>query len=306
VTSYPNKRLLITLVTLALTLVFSAPGIAAAQFETRSSFPVQLDPNSIAVGDFNRDGRADLAVASSFNTSQISVMLGNGNGTFQRPALYSAGSEPDAIAVADMNHDGNLDLVVGNFLSSDISVLLGKGDGTFGSPKSYSLPVLGSATAIAVGDFNNDKNLDVAVIESSSSCLCFMVFLGNKDGTLQIPPLVTDIGGFPAHFAIGDFNSDGKLDVAISSSIFASDQLQIFTGNGDGTFTPGNVYLSGRGSFDVKAGDLTGNHNLDLVVGVGGGVAVAWGRSRLFYRTNNLPALHDMDRSRRFQCGRQA
>jgi hypothetical protein len=105
---------------------------AWAQFETRTVVPTLQSPSSIAVDDFNRDGKQDVAVASRLSTSQISVFLGNGDGTLRSPSLYAAGSDPVSLATADFNGDGNLDLVVADYAySNNVNILLGKGDGTF-------------------------------------------------------------------------------------------------------------------------------------------------------------------------------
>jgi hypothetical protein len=244
---------------------------ASAQFEARGTYRVEAFPSAMAVGDFDRDGNLDIAVADDLQSTHVSVFMGNGDGTFRAPALYSADNEPDAIAVADLNHDGIPDLIVGNYLSGDISVLLGKGDGTFTAANNYFVGSLGSLTAVAVGDFNGDGKLDVLAIDQNSACECLVTFLGNGDGTLQTGVKETLVGLSLSNMAVGDFNADGKLDVAVSELFFTTSQLQIFLGNGDGTFHPGETYLSGQGAFDVKAGRIDKDENLDLVVGIGGG-----------------------------------
>jgi len=206
------------------------------------------------------------------------VLLGNGDGTFKPPVLYSAGDEPVAIATADFNHDGNLDLVVGNFLSSNISVLLGNGDGTFQAPVYYDLPALGSATFVAVADFNNDGKLDVAVVDQGScggKGECIVIFLGNGDGTFQTPSIDTPTGFDLNEFAVGDFNHDGNLDLAVSEFYGGASQLQILLGNGDGTFSQGAAYLSGLLPTDVQAAYLAKDQNLDLVVSEVNGTGMA-------------------------------
>src|SRR5207245_8102031 len=113
-------------------------------------------PNTIAVGDFNADGKLDLAVVNGGNAngvSSVSILLGNGNGTF-----YAAGNYPAAfgtsVAVGDFNRDGKLDLVVVNFGTSSVSVLLGNGDGTFRTAANYGAD--NASTSVAIGDFNGD------------------------------------------------------------------------------------------------------------------------------------------------------
>ena len=254
-------------ITLAIVVGFGLVPALHAQFETRTTIPFGfVYPPSIAVGDFNHDGKLDLAAANYLEATQVTVALGNGDGTFQTPVLYVAGNEPDAVVAADVNHDGNLDLVVGNYLGSNLAVLLGNGDGTFQTPRNYDLPILGSPTYVAVGDFNNDGNPDLFAIEASTSCQCALVFLGNGDGTFQTPPITTVTTYNLYGFAIGDFNSDGKLDLALAENAFNATQLQIFLGNGDGSFRLGAAYLPGSSPGQVVAADLNGDHHLDLVV----------------------------------------
>lgn len=267
--------------------------LAQAQFETRASVAAPSGAQSFAVGDFNNDGKLDIADPNYFNSTQISVFLGNGDGTFQAPVLYGAGNEPDTVVAADLNHDGNLDLVVGNFLSGNVSVLLGNGDGTFRSAENYDLPTSGSATFVGVGDFNGDGNPDLAAIESNSSCQCIVLFLGNGDGTFQTPPITYSSVFNLSAFAIGDFNSDGKLDLAVTEYGLTGNQLEILLGNGDGSFQSGGTYLSGQGPFDVQAAYLNNqDHNLDLVVTIGGGLSVLLGNGDGTFRgpTTYTPA----------------
>ena len=125
------------------------------------SYPVGVGPSSLVVGDFNGDGKPDLAVAN-YQSNSVSVLLGNGDGTFQAARNSVVGAAPTSIAEGDFNGEGKLDLVVANFLDNSVSILLGNGDGTFhnapNSPLSMYRPNL-----VAVGDFNGDGKLDVIV-----------------------------------------------------------------------------------------------------------------------------------------------
>src|SRR5881397_3916039 len=128
----------LSLLVVAIVFLSSAlPNPAPAQtvsFIARADLEVGTNPRSVAVGDFNGDGRLDLAVtnASSYDVpGTVSVLLGNGDGTFQSALSFAAGSNPLSVAVGDVNGDGRLDLAVANYYSNDVSVLLGNGDGTF-------------------------------------------------------------------------------------------------------------------------------------------------------------------------------
>ena len=134
-------------------------------FETAHSYAVGILPESVAVGDFNGDGKLDLAVANQ-GSGTVSILLGNGDGTFQTAKSYAVGSNPDSVAVGDFTGDGTLDLAVTNAGSNTVSVLLGKGDGTFLAATSYatgSVPV-----SVAVGDFTGDGKLDLAVADDTN------------------------------------------------------------------------------------------------------------------------------------------
>jgi hypothetical protein len=137
----------------------------------------------------------------------VSILLGNGDGTFQPAVAYAAGKSPGCVAVGDFNLDGSLDLVV-NSDSNYITVLLGNGDGTFRSPNPY--PSLEHPGSLALGDFNGDGKPDLAISNNSF----VVILLGDGDGTFQ-PPTAYNAGYLPIAVTVGDFNGDGKLDLAV-------------------------------------------------------------------------------------------
>ena len=238
-------------------------------------------PLSLAVGDFNGDGKSDLAVASLFNgggTGSLSVLLGNGDGTFQTALTYPLGTYPGSIAVGDFNGDHKLDVALGNtlLLPGTISVLLGNGDGSFQAPENFDAG--GDAEALAVADFNGDGTLDLATVNdynnSSDGQSQAGVLIGNGDGTFQPAqdfPLGTHRShegdeGYPAFIKVGDLNGDGKPDLAIANEHANTTGVSLLLGNGDGTFQTPQVLATAYPTSSVALGDFNGDGKPDLAV----------------------------------------
>jgi hypothetical protein len=178
----------------------------------------------VAIGDFNGDGKSDLVVNNA-NDNTVSVLLGNGDGTFQAQVTYQAGSGPYSVTLADLNGDGKLDLVVPNAYDQTVSVLLGNGDGTFQTQATYLAGVF--PASVAVGDFNGDGKPDLVV--ALQGAYSVSVLLGNGDGTFQTHVLYQVAGaGFPTSVLTGEFNGDGVADIAVAG--YAADQVSILLG----------------------------------------------------------------------------
>ena len=234
------------------------PSSSSIALSAPSAFGAGTDPDSAAAGDFNGDGKLDLAVANE-GSNNVSILLGKCDGTFQAAVDYGAGSNPSSVAVGDFRDDGKLDLVVANDGSDNVSILLGNGDGTFQAAVNYGV---GSApTSVAVGDFNGDGKLDLAVVNELSNN--FSILLGNGDGTFQA---AVNYGAGLSLFsvAVGDFNGDGKLDLAVASG--GSDYVSVLLGNGDGTFKTAVQYVAGLEPISVAVADFNGDGKLDLAV----------------------------------------
>jgi hypothetical protein len=221
--------------------------------------PFGSQPVALVSGDFNGDGRPDLAIAD-YNSGEVSVLLGNGDGTFQTPATYAVGNGPFALVAGDFNGDGRTDLAVANIHDNDVSVLLGNGDGTFQPQVTYAVGSL--PDALVAGDLNGDGRLDLAVSNRDSGNVS--VLLGNGDGTFQNQETY-DVGGNPYGLVAGDFNGDGRLDLATTNNLFSGD-VSVLLGNGDGTFENPLTAPAGIWPDALVAGDFNGDGRLDLAV----------------------------------------
>jgi hypothetical protein len=181
---------------------------------------------SLAVADVNADGQPDLVVAntcaragsSGCSNGSVAVLLGNGDGTFEKAVTYPAGFFPISVAVADVNGDGKPDVVVTNNQdggSGSVGILLGNGDGTFASVVNYASGGF-SPQSVAVADLDGDGKLDLLVSNSSSNNVG--VLLGNGDGTFGAPLTYSTGGNAPLSVSIADVNGDGKPDLVVVNS----------------------------------------------------------------------------------------
>ena len=241
------------------------------------TFAVGDSPRSIAVGDFNRDGAPDIAVANS-GTDDVSVLIGSGTGGFVASTPLAVHDSPQTVVASDVDLDGDLDLVVPNFLSDDVSILLGDGDGAFGA--ATNLAVGNQPTAVTVGDFNRDGKPDLAFVRLSGTTVA--VLTGNGNGTFNAPTTVS-LSGAVGIRAIqsADIDRDGDLDLVVATADVNNDgAVTILKGNGAGAFAFGSTTtVSDELSDDLILSDLDRDGVPDVISSHAnaGGISVALG-----------------------------
>ena len=241
-------------------LVASLAGVAGAfPFDTAIDEAAGGDPASVTTGDFDDDGSIDAAVANN-DDDTVSVLLGNGDGTFGTQVTYVTGAGPIWVTVADVDDDTTPDLLVANENVGEVSVLLGNGDGTFAAADNY--PAGSTSESIATGHFDADANLDLAVASAGSSGVA--ILLGNGDGTFDTD-VVHDAGEAPISVVAGDFDGDTDLDVAVANG-FGSTDVSVLLGDGTGGFPTHVEYATGDTPIGLGTGDLDGDGDLDLAV----------------------------------------
>jgi hypothetical protein len=252
--------------------------LSGVSFSNPTSFSVgpNGEPESVAVGDFNGDGKLDLVTPNAFSNS-VSVLVGNGDGTFQTAQSYGTGTPtvydfPVYVAVADFNGDHKPDLVVANKNSNSVSVLVGNGDGTFQTAMNFGVGA--SPVYVAVGDLNGDHKLDLVVANEFSDTIS--VLLGNGDGTFQAAQDFATGGRLPVSLSIADFNGDGKPDLAIANQNGGT-TVSVLLGNGDGTFQTAQSFVVGGTPNSMAVADFNGDGKEDLAVTTDSNVSVLLG-----------------------------
>jgi hypothetical protein len=240
--------------TQSLSILFGKPD---GTFQPPLSSALGFAANSIAAADFNGDGAADLVLSGA---GAIAVLLNAGDGSFAPARFYLAGIAPNYVVARDLNRDGVVDLVVAGV--NGLSLLRGLGAGTFSAP--LTLPDTFAHYWVGVADFNGDGNPDLISDGSPSQ-----FYAGNGDGTFA-PPINTI--PIPYGAVIGDFNGDGKMDIAYLVNTFnrervAGQQISYLIGTGTGQFLDAmDFFFPGTGMGRVAAGDFKGTGGTDLAI----------------------------------------
>jgi len=241
-----------------------AEGCPAELLAAPVAYATGARPTSVAVGDLDNDGDADLAVTNFFDNNVL-VLRNAGDGTFRPDLRYGVGSSPSAVAIADVDGDGDGDLVVANSTigAGSVSVLLNTGPGTFAPDVLYAVGSL--PESVAVGDLDGDGDADVVTANLLSDDVS--VLLNNGDGTFAAD-VRYGAGDLPASVAIGDLDGDGDNDLATANRDRSN--VSVLLNAGGGTFAPDVLYGVGPNPESVAIGDLDGDGDNDVVVSNGG------------------------------------
>ncbi len=237
------------------------PSPAILSYAAATSPTTGAGPSSVAIADLNGDGKPDLVVSNG-NVGSLTLLYGNGDGTFTPAnATLPTGAGPAAVVTADFNADGKIDVAVVNRASNSVTVLLNNGDGVF-TPAPLSPQTGANPTCMVTGDFNGDGKLDLAVLNASSSSVT--ILLGDGDGTFTPSSLSPQTGSNPEAIIVGDFNGDGISDFAVANG--GNNNVSILLGNGDGTFSQGPDVPVGSDPQALSSGDFNHDGIPDLAV----------------------------------------
>jgi hypothetical protein len=259
-------------------------GLGGGSFQQQFTLPLAEAPIAFAAGDFNHDGKTDLAVLGDCGLSKCSqpgtleILLGTGDGGFRSTITYPVDYAPTAIAIGDLNKDKNLDIVISNSCGKAASctvpgtatVFLGNASGKFAIGKDVALG--NSPSSVALGDLSGRDVLDLLVTRSTDNSVA--VLHGVGDGTFQTPT-VYKVGVNPGSVAVADFNGDGKLDVAVGN--IGDSTVSVLFGKGDGTLLAGGVLPVGPGPESLTAIQSANSTRASLVTANGNSASSSLG-----------------------------
>ena len=235
-------------------------GVGDGSFSAATNYAVGTHPLSIAMGDLNGDGKADLAVANQ-DSNNVSILINNGSGSFSTAPNLAVGTNPRSIAMGDLNGDGKPDLAVANTGSHNISILLNSGSGSFGTATNFAS--VSGPSGVAIGDLNADGKPDLVVANDNVLNANVSILLNLGAGSFGV---ATYFGGGsgPSSFALGDFNGDGKQDLAVAN--YYGGNASILLGTGTGSFGSPASFGAGSGPISIAKGDFNGDEKPDLAV----------------------------------------
>lgn len=233
-------------------------------FTVKGSTNSGIGSTAAAAGDFDGDGKLDVAVANPGTVAaggSVSVLLGNGDGTFKLPAVsLKTGAMTNSVIARDVNGDSKLDVVATS--STGVDVILGNGNGTFAT----AVPFLAGVAALSVGaaDFNGDGKQDLFAINASTNNLSVLLNAGGAgSGLFAAAKIIASGGDTPVAVISADLDGDGRPDLATANSV--SNDVSALLGNGNGTFAAIPPLAVGGGPRSVAGAELNGDGSLDLV-----------------------------------------
>ncbi len=224
-----------------------------------ATYQVGKNPTSVTTGDFNEDGVTDL-ITTNIASDSLSVLFGNGDGTFKDQVKLDLAKEPRSLALGDFNEDGHTDLAVACAGSDQITIVFGLASGHFSLGQRYT--VSKTPVSIASADFNGDRNADLAVALRNDK---LKIFLGQGNGTFR-EGVQYEYGDTPTSIAAADLDRDGKMDVVVTNGGPMSSAVSIWLGNGDGTFRKPTDYRTGKSPLGVSFADFNNDYKTDLLV----------------------------------------
>jgi len=249
-------------------------------FKASRSYLAGQRPVSISSGNLNGAKYPGLAVTNYCGSDvacstpgSVAIFLADDNGVYRIFSTYDVGLGPVSVLLADVNNDSNLDAIAVNRIDKTVSVLAGSGDGIFG--QRITFPTMGFPVAAAVGDFNQDRMPDIAIVEDCGAGKCSQpstleILTGAEGGNFQ-STLSYPAGYSPTSLTVGDINGDNKQDIIVAnlcgndSSCQTAGTGTVLLGDGTGKFTPGAEIALGNSPSSIELGNLSGS-GIDLVV----------------------------------------
>lgn len=224
-----------------------------------ASYQVGKNPTTITAADLNHDSFTDL-ITTNIASDTLSILLGNGDGTFNDQLQFHVCQEPRALAIGDFNEDDHADVALACSGGDEIAFVLGLGNGKFEEGQHY--PVHRTPVALATDDVNGDHHLDLVVALRNDKV---KIFLGAGTGEFRHGPQY-EYGDTPTSVAISDLDGDGRSDLVVTNGGPMSNAVSIWVGNGDGTFQAPKDYSTGKRPLGVSFADFNNDRNRDLLV----------------------------------------
>lgn len=226
------------------------------RFDPQILYPVGDSPGTVTMADFDGDGRLDVAVGNRM-TRDVSILIGNGDGTLQPQVRYSTSAWPRALAAADLDNDQDIDLAA---VTGELTILLNEGAGTFAAPRHYRVGYMPSDLDVA--DFDSDGKLDIATANFWNGTVS--VLLGNGEGGFRHESRIAVDESNLENIVAGDFTRDGNDDIVVVNGFWST--VSLLAGYGDGTFEPEQVFPGGSMQRALEAGDVDRDGDPDLFI----------------------------------------